>query len=149
MAGVRFSVTANAISLSAATVKTLQQILAASNHRVLVTAISVSFNGTTPTNTPVLVEVLVQSTAGTGTTNNPVKKNAGDDETLAVTGLKAHTAEPTAGNILFSDYVHPQAGKPFVIPFDGPLVVVGGQRLGVRATAPDAVSAAVTIQGEE
>lgn len=129
--------------------KTLVQIIAAANHRVLVDYIAVSFKGVVPTDAPILVEVLRQSTAGTMSALTPKKLNDADDETLQTTAQHTASGEPTAGDILFSAEVHPQGSKVWHMPMHKRLVVKGGGRLGVRVTAGVSTSAVAEIGFEE
>lgn len=149
MAGVRFrAVTAQIATGTAA--KTLVQIVAASNHRTLVDEIHISFEGATSTNAPIQVRILKQTTAGTMSALTIVKKCAGDDETLQTTAQHTATAEPTAGDVYFSQFVHPQGGRfSLVLPREKAFQIVGGQRLGVEVTAANDVDSLVTIEGEE
>lgn len=149
MAGVRFHIPTAEIA-TGIVVKTLLQILAAANHRVLIDGITISFQGVVATDSPILVEVLRQTDAGTGGTALTAKKNNdGDDEALQVTALTAPTAEPTGGDVLKRWLVHPQAGRPWQAPFGREIVVKGGGRLGLRVTAAASVDAVVEIEGEE
>ena len=146
MAGVLFNVVTGELT-TGTSVKTLAQVIAAANQRVLVHAIEVSFKGVSTTDAPILVEVLRQTTAGTVTSLTPVKNNNGDDETLQTTASKDASAEPTAGDILRSLEVHPQGRHTIYLP--RPIVVKGGGRLGVRVTAAVSVSACVSLECEE
>ncbi len=149
MAGVRFRAVSAQIS-TGTSVKTLVQIVAASNHRTLVDEIHIAFEGTTSTDAPIFVRILKQTTAGTMSSLTLVKKCAGDDETLQTTALHTATVEPTAGDVYFSTFVHPQGGRlSLVLPREKAFQIVGGQRLGVEVTASAAVDALVTIEGEE
>lgn len=143
MSGVGFR--ANTAQVATGTsAKTILQIVAASNHRVVVNKIVVSFEGVTVTDAPVQVRVLRQSTAGTMSSLTLVKD--GDTaETLEVTAQHTASAEPTAGDVLESQLVHPQSSRVFV----GPYVVPGGGRLGVEVTAAVGIDCIVSAYGEE
>lgn len=137
------------IALVAATVKTIAQIVAPANQIVVVQGVTITFDGTSNTAEPALVEILRQTTAGTMTARNPLKKK--DRSTaLGTTGQVNATVEPTAGDILASFHIHPQAGidKPLSLP-DGEIEMAGGTRLGIRVTAPANVNCTFTIDGEE
>jgi hypothetical protein len=148
MSGVRWNVVSPSIS-TGTSLKTLVQVIAASNHRILVEELNISFDGISNTAQPIKVEVLRQTTAGTVTALTPVKGHDGDDETLQITAGHTATAEPTAGDILEIFFVHPQGGRDWQAPFSKPFVVKGGGRLGVRVTAAASVNAVVTFKGEE
>ena len=143
MSGVGFR--ANTAQVATGTsAKTILQIVAASNHRVVVNKVVISFEGVTVTDAPIQVRVLRQSTAGTMSALTLVKD--GDTaETLEVSALHTATAEPTAGDVLESQMVHPQSSRVFV----GPYVVPGGGRLGVEVTAALGIDCIVSAYGEE
>ena len=148
MSMVRFKQVTSEIA-TGTSLKTLAQIVAASNHAVAIRRIDVSFQGTSNTDSPILVEIKRQTTAGTASSKNPVKNADDTDETLHTTGQEDATAEPTAGDILERQYVHPQQGLTIQYPFDDPLKIGGGDRLGVAVNAGTSVNAVVTIHGEE
>jgi len=149
MSGVRFSARTAEVALTAATAKTVVQIVAASNHRVLVTAFYAFFDGVSPTAEPVVVRVLRQTTAGTMSSLTPVKLNNSDDETLQTTAQHTATAEPTAGDVLFAMEVHPQTGYKELRPLGQEFVVPGGGRLGIECTAPAGVNVIAGFEGDE
>lgn len=140
MSGVRGVATTTEIALTAATAKTVIQLVAASNHRVLVTGWGVFFDGTSTVGEPAQVRVLKQTTAGTMSSLTPVKLNASDDETLQTTAQHTATAEPTAGDVYDVIECHPQQGYEKMLPPGMELVIVGGQRMGIEVTAPAAVN---------
>lgn len=142
MAGVGFTVDTGAVALTASTAKTIAQVISATNQRALIKRIDISSNGITPTDPGILIDILTQTTAGTMTSLTPQKRTSSDTETLQTTAQKTATAEPTAGNTLFSFYYNEQTWVPII--FDPPLAVVGGTRMGVRAT-PGTLTAATNI----
>lgn len=148
MSAVRAKTQVSGVSTGTA-VKTILQLVAAANHAVKVEEITVSFNGTSNSATPILVEILRQSTAGTMSALTPLKDPDDSDETLQTTAQHTATAEPTAGDILHSEYVHPQQGFTW---YKGPgreIKVGGGDRLGLRLTAAAAISCAAGMTFEE
>lgn len=151
MAGVRGSFTSGDVALVAATTKTIAQLVAAANQRILVDMISVAFDGVTPTNEPVTIQIYRQTTAGTGgSAYTPKKLDNTDTETLQTTSQYNITGpEPTYGDLLYSVLVHPQAGLILQLPENRRLIVPGGTRLGVVLTAPQNVNANCTILFEE
>jgi len=124
--------------------KTILQLVAASNHRIVVPRITVSFEGVTATDAPIQVVVMRQSTAGTMSALTPSKYNDSDDETLQTTAQHTASAEPTSGDILETQLIHPQGRGVF-----GPFTVKGGGRLGVVVTASVSVDCVVSAQIEE
>lgn len=137
------------VALTAATAKTIAQLIAASGVRVAIQSICVSFDGVTSTNEPVIIEVLRQTTAGTMTSRNPQQKDSDIATALQVTGAVNASAEPTAGAVLASFECHPQAGMQYPFPMPGEIIIPGGGRLGIRVTAPAGVNCTFTIEGEE
>lgn len=149
MAGLRFRAVTGQIA-TGTSAKTIAQIVAASNHRVLVDEVHISFEGVTSTDAPIQVRILKQTTAGTMSALTLVKKNASDDETLQTTAQHTSTGEPTAGDVYFSQLVHPQGGRlSLILPREKAFTIVGGQRLGVEVTASVGIDCIVCIEGEE
>lgn len=150
MAGVRFKVRTDPIA-TGTSAKTLLQIKAASNHAVLVEEVSIAFAGTNNTHAPIRVDILRQTTAGTMTTSASTIVKDPDDasETIQTTRADSASAEPTASDILFTQYVHPQTGWTWQARYRGEIKVGGGDYLGVRVTAANDVNAVVTLVGEE
>jgi hypothetical protein len=150
MSGVRFKIRTDPIA-TGTSAKTLLQIVAASNHAVLVRSVSVSFQGTSNTAAPIQVDLVRQTDAGTTTTSaSTIKKDPDDSaESLQTTVRDSASAEPTTTDVLFSTYVHPQTGYDVYFPRDQEIKIGGGDRLGVRVTAAASVNAIVTAGGEE
>ncbi|MGV1048219.1 MAG: hypothetical protein ACOYD4_06820 [Solirubrobacterales bacterium] len=148
MAGINAVAQTAEVALSAATVKTVMQVIAPTNQRLKLTEWSVSFDGISPTAEPVQVELLRQTTAGTVTGLTPVKRSAGS-ETLQATASHTATAEPTAGDVLEAIEVHPQGGYAKVFPLGREIEVPGGTRIGIRCTAPATVNVRAVMAWEE
>jgi hypothetical protein len=150
MAGLRFRQAPAGIT-SGTTVKTLIQLLAATNQCVKIGEASISFNGTSNTNAPILCEVLKQTSAGTlSNTTTLVKEDASRAETIQTTGKDTSTAEPTdSGAVLVLEYVHPQTGFLWQAPYAQEMFIIGAGRLGLRVTAANSVSAGARFVGEE
>jgi hypothetical protein len=148
MSANRFKATTAAVA-TGTSAKTILQAVAASNHAALIDEVSVSFQGTSNTAAPILVEVLRQTTAGTMSSLTGVKDPDDWDETLQTTFQHTATAEPTAGDVLMREYVHPQTGYTWQAPFGRQIKIGGGDRLGVRVTAGADVNCVVRVAGEE
>lgn len=148
MAGNRFKATKSGIT-TGTSAKTLLQVIAATNHKVLIDELSVSFNGTSNTAAPILVQVIRQTSAGTMTSLTGVKDPDDFDETLQTTFQHTASAEPTSGDVLFEEYVHPQTGYTWQAGFGRAIQVGGGDRVGVVVTAGASVSATARVAGEE
>lgn len=137
------------VALSAATAKTVLQLVAASNHRAKVLGWSVSFDGVSTTDAPVVVELERQTTAGTMTSLTPKKLDDSLAETLQTTAQHTATVEPTSGDLLDSMNVHPQGGYQVMYPLGQEPIVGGGDRVGIVCTAPAAVNVIAKILFEE
>jgi hypothetical protein len=150
MAGIR-AVAQTADVATGTSAKTILQIVAAANHRVIVREFSISFDGTSNTGTPIHVALIQQSTAGTGgDALTCVKIDESTDETLQTTALKdIDEAEPTGSTVLMAEKIHPQGGFTWQAPQGGELLVKGGTRLGVVVTADYEVNALARIVFEE
>ncbi len=150
MAGLRFRQVPAAITTGTA-IKTMLQLLAATNQRVKVGELSMSFNGTSNTNAPIYVEAVKQTSAGTFTnTTTLAKEDAAYAETIQTVGKDTASAEPTdSGAVLLAEYVHPQTGFLWQAPFGGEMIIVGAGRLGFRQTATVSVSAGSRAVCEE
>lgn len=149
MAGFRITGNAGEVAFSTST-KTLAQIVAASNHRVRVERIRVSFKGVSSAEAPIMVQLAVQTTAGTMTSLTLAKLNASDDETIQTTAQHTATVEPTTTTVLAQMLIHPQAGHEFVFPPGRDLLVPGGTRLGIMLVSPvQAGTAVVSFELEE
>jgi hypothetical protein len=150
MAGLRFRSVPAAISTGVA-IKTMIQLLAATNQRVKVNEASMSFNGTSNTNAPIYVELVKQTSAGTITNTTALtKEDAAYAETIQTVGKDTATVEPTdSGAVLVAEYVHPQTGFLWQAPYGYELLIVGAGRLGFRQTAANSVSAGSRLVCEE
>jgi len=137
------------IALSAATAKTVLQLVAATNHRVRLLAWGVYFDGISSTEAPVQVRLLRQTTAGTMSALTPTKNDDSLSETLLTTAQHTATAEPTAGDVLKGIEVHPQAGYEEACPFGQEFIIGGGDRVGIECTAPATVNVRAWARFEE
>jgi hypothetical protein len=137
------------IALTAATAKTVIQIVAPANHRLKILAWGVYFDGTSVTAEPVLARLLRQTTAGTMSALTPTKQDDSIADSLLTTAQHTATAEPTASDVLKRIEVHPQSGYEEQCPFSREYIVGGGDRVGVECTAPANVNVVAWIQFEE
>ena len=137
------------IALTAATAKTVVQLVAAANHRVKILGWGVFFDGTSTTAEPVQVRLLRQTTAGTMSALTPTKRDDSIADTLLTTAQHTATAEPTAGDLLEAIEVHPQQGYQVLYPLGVEPIVGGGDRVGIECTAPGGVNVRATVLFEE
>lgn len=150
MAGIKAVVTTTSteIALSAATAKTVLQLIAPANQRLLVKGLGVFFDGTEPLNQPVEIYLVKQSTAGTMTAATPVRETPGNETVQATAAINA-TAEPTTASTLRRLECHPQSGYEVLLPLGEEIVVAGGERLGLICNAPQAVNCHAYARWEE
>jgi hypothetical protein len=123
--------------------QTAWQLVAATNQRIKVGEVSVSFQGTSNTASPILCKVMEQTTAGTGlTANNPLKFDKTLPESVQSTGQRgfAQSVEPTPGNTLWEEMIHPQTGLLWQAPYGKEFIVGGGNRLAVTVNSNAAVA---------
>jgi hypothetical protein len=147
--------TAGATALTAATAKTLVNIIPGASRQVIVTELSNSFDGVTASAVPVLVEFCysTQATAGTvGTSPTPtVIRGVG---AATATAAESYSAEPTVVTAFKQWLVTPNGGL-LVIQFplgrEAYSDTSGGTNKGilVRDNAPAAVNARAYIEFEE
>jgi hypothetical protein len=138
-------------ALAAAATETLIQIVTGSTRKAKIKEWGISFNGTDATDEPVLVELLRQSTAGTSSALTMVQ-NDPDDPAIIATALQDFSAEPTAGDVLWSEYITPAGGFDRVqLPLGEEIVVDVSSRIGLRVTTATGVTptAAAYIKFEE
>lgn len=136
------------VALSAATAKTVVQIVAATNVRVRVLGWGVFFDGVSTTAEPVQVRLLRQTSAGTMSSLTPTKLGTGS-ETVQTTAQHTATAEPTAGDVLDICECHPQSGYEKLYPIGYFPILPGGGRVGIEVTAPATVNVRAKIIFEE
>jgi hypothetical protein len=155
MAGLIFSCTTSEITPGSGAQKTLLQIKAPANQRVKVKEWSVSFQGTSNTATPCQVQVMRQSTAGTGGSSSDASPIAWDDDigtavqSTSLSAATAFSAEPTYGNILAQENVHPQSGYTWQAPVGGEIVLKGGDRLAIVVNEAAGVATVARFVCEE
>jgi hypothetical protein len=131
--------------------KTMLQVTAAANERLVVDSVDITFDSTSATAVPVLVRLYVQTTAGTGgTTVTPVKQDQSAG-TPTVTALKGPagtwTAEPTATDILRSWRIPPTSGQVVQLPLGREVISAVAGRIGLTVTAGATVNATVNLAG--
>jgi len=148
MAGVIAVANTAEVALTAATAKTVLQLIAASNHPVKVKSWGVFFDGVSVTGEPVQVRLLRQTDAGTMSALTPVERSI-TGVTLQTTAQHTATAEPTAGNVLAAREVHPQGGYQEIFPAGDEILLGSAGRLGIECTAPANVNVRAEIVFEE
>jgi hypothetical protein len=136
------------VALTAATTRTVLQLLAPANHRVRVLGWGVFFDGTSSSAEPVQVRVLRQTSGGTmtGLTPVPLRPVA---ETILTSTFGSATGEPSANDILDMVEVHPQQGYEVKFPMGQEIIIGTLGRLGIDCTAPAGVNVRAKFFFEE
>lgn len=152
MAGVKAHVNSGEVTLVAATAKSILQIKAPTNQRVLIKALR--FTGKMPaggTDTPIKVR-MTRSTANFGTFSaaTPGKNDPSDSETIQTTAGANATVEPTtpADSGLWWE-VQPQAGIIEFIPPGDEIKIPGGNSVQFECTSPGTPIILLTATFEE
>lgn len=128
------------VALTAASTKTLAQIVTTTNMRSYLCGWGVSFNGNDATKAPILVDVLRQTTAGTSSALTIVEADTGNTNPVT-TALQTFTVEPTAGDILWSMYFTPVGGGIDISLYPGDeFVLPPSTRIGIRVTTGTGVA---------
>lgn len=149
MAGVNWAVNQAAISLTAATTKTVAQIIAASNVRNRIRKATVTVYGAADGTANAKVDLCRQSSDGTLSSATVSKTNESDAETLQVSAKHTATVEPGTNTVLDTKYCSSiQGTAEFFYPL-GDQYVKGGSITGIRVTCPANASCTVRIEGEE
>lgn len=151
MANFQQSISAVSTTTSA---KTVQSITAGAQNPVSIQRIEVGFDGTSATGPQVLVEFIkdIPSAGGTSTASNPTPASQTVAPTLAATGRKDYSVEPTysgTARTVFSMYVHPQGKYIWVPPNDEAGRLDKSEGLFIRCTVGTAVNFSGNIYGSE
>ena len=156
MAAMLLDVPFSAVSLSAATLKTVVGVKAAANVNLKVLEAACSFNGADSTAVPVLVGTGVSNTfatnsPGTNSTSiTPIKRDQHYTETFQGTAAHTWTAEPTVKTNARALYVAAYNGLYHnIYPFSSPFICKGGNGFSVEMTAPATVLTSGHLTCEE
>ena len=148
MAGLFFRANSGVVALTASTAKTVVQLVAASNHRVVIHQALIHFDGTDTTAGRVLLRALKQTTAGTMSSLTLVKCDTTADETIQTTAQHTATAEPTASTVQLHRKLDPT--REVVYDFPGrTLIIPGGERFGLEFTSASSINVTVELLCEE
>lgn len=144
--------TAGDVALTAATAKTIMNVINAANGLIRLTEIGVSFDGVSATAEPVTVELCssTQATAGTAGSSPTPTQLRGPTRTVQATAGINYSAEPTVLTALKRWLVHPQTGIVVQFPLGRePEQVTTADGLCIRCTAPAGVNAQGYMEFEE
>ncbi len=137
MAGMRLLATHGKIAFSTSTL-TVLQVTAPTNQRLKLKGWGISFDGVSNTGAPIQVQLFRGTSAGTFTSLTPVKKDKSQAETIQSTAGYLATGEPSVGDILEEQLVHPQAGYANYFPFGNDIDVPGAGQIDIRLVSPGA-----------
>lgn len=151
-AGYAFT-TVGSLALTAATAKTILNLITAANGLTRIVEMSVSFDGATATAVPALVELCYSTQAGGGTpgTTPTINQIRGPTRTVQATVAGGYTAEPTVLTA-WKRWLVPVFNGLLVIQFPlgrEPEQIVTADALAIRVTAPAAVNVSAYIEFEE
>lgn len=128
------------IALSAATAKTVAQLITPSTRRCGVVEIILSFKSVTASDVPVLVRLQRQTTAGTATATTPGTVDNADPAPLCTASFNA-SAEPTsASEVPGKQWLQTPVGGLLVlqVPLGNESKLAVSSRYGLIVTAPQA-----------
>lgn len=146
-----------AVALAAGTAKTCLMLIAPSTISGQLIEASVTFDGVTATNVPVLIELVkssnaTNSTPGTNNTSVTPVQTRGDGNTSGTglaalfTAFAASTSEPTVLTVAKRWLVPPTSGIVYQLPLGRETAVIPSSGLGLRLTAPAAVNARCNLE---
>lgn len=151
-AGYAFT-TVGSLALTAATAKTILNVINAATGLVRLVEFSVSFDGVTATAVPAVVELCQSTQAGAGTpgTAPTVVQMRGPTRTQQFTVAQGYTAEPTALTA-FARYFVPVFNGLLVVQFPlgrEPEMITASRGICLRVTAPAVVNVSGMVVVEE
>lgn len=148
--GSKFAITTQGEEAVAATTReTVLQLRAGSAIRGEIIAWGVSFDGTDPAAAAVVVDLEFQSTDGTASAATNAALDSTNPKTAVITGHRAFSAQPTAGNKLEQHEVHPQGGNLIREYPPDARPTFSNTRIGISVTAPAAVNVSAWIHWVE
>lgn len=140
--------TATVSHLPTASPRTLIQIRPPDNQRVKIIGADIGLQGSQPASTPIRLDWIVQTTAGTASSLTGQKQDRGADETIEAKLFKDFTVEPSPAAFPIAEIsLHQQHSIPWYPP--RPLIVKGGERVGLRYISGVFVNVSVTLHLEE
>jgi hypothetical protein len=138
-------VTGADVALTAATAKTVLNLVAATGRLVELTEIGIGFDSVVTTREAVLVELCHNTAAGAGTGSSSVTPVQLTGPAIAVAAVcnKNYTTEPTVLTAIKEWLVEPKSGQIIEqLPLGEQIISKStANGLAIRCTAPDAVNA--------
>lgn len=144
-------VTGGAVSLSAATAKTILGVKAHANSSILVDKWEVAFDGVTASAVPVVVEFVYctfgANPPGTNSTSVTAAQVSGRVLTAGFTMGKTWTTEPTTITVLEEVLLTPNSGTLiYDVPLGNEYEAALGEGFALRCTAPATVNVRATMR---
>ncbi len=133
--GKRGFIEDSAISLAAATTKTLVQLVAATNHGITIVSFGVGFNSIAAGDEPIQCRLQIQTSAGTSGASTKInhRNHALDGhETFDTTGRDLFTVEPSKDTNFPTRLIHPTSGFEIWYPEGGPIEIGSAERIGLE-----------------
>lgn len=125
-----------AVSLVAATAKSVVGVLGSSSDSINLLRVKIAFSSATATDAPALVEVGIITALGTTTSFTPVQASGINMASSATAGYNA-TVEPTYNRILDSFYVPVYMGLyEGWVPLGEEPIAAASQGFAIRVTSP-------------
>ena len=145
-----YNTSASAVSLTAATAKTVVMISAPSSRRGRIKEIGVGFNSTNTAHSPVVVRVMRATSAGTSTSATPAPLDPADPAALFTAGQN-FTAEPTLTDLVAGPYYITPVGGQLVypLPLGDEIYIATSGPLAVVCPAPDNQTCHAYLKHEE
>lgn len=147
----RYNISTTAdIALTAATARTVLQLVTPASRKAWVEELKVAFESVTATDVPVIVECYRQSTAGSG--SSAVTPRAVDEGFPAplCTAIQGPTAEPTTGELVWQIEVTPIGGTLiYPWPEGKEPSMATSSRFGVVVTSPQAQNCRASLTYRE
>lgn len=137
------------VAVAAGVAETLLQLIAAANHRVVLTGYSLNGTGVSNTEEPGEWDLMRQTDAGTSSGGTITKDDNSLAETMLTTALDTFSVEPSASDILRSHTVHPQASLTVKEQHGREKIIGGGDRMGLRADYVEGQNVGVSMDFEE
>ena len=148
MAGLLYRANSGVVALTGSTARTVIQLVAPTNHRLVIHWLAFHFDGTDATAGKVLFRGLKQTTAGTGTSLTLVPCGT-YTETLQTTATHSHTGtEPTASTVKLHRKLDPTRESIYEFP-GRTLDIPGGERFGFELTSATNINVTVEALCEE
>jgi hypothetical protein len=145
MAGIKATLTTSAAITTGTTNKTILALTAPANTPLVVSKISISFDGNSPTASKILTQVLRTASGGSGSAaRTPIKIDASDSESPQASGAEAFSTAHS-GSVVFEELIHPQGG--YTAPEK--IKIKAGETLAINVTAPAAVNCRARFIFEE